>query len=100
MFLKLGIAVSLVAFSAGCHLTPPVAELHDQAAKDFGCPPKSGFIDTRTEAKPVNLGSTQRMSIQGCGQKAIYHYDSHNEVWVREPEAATTTTTSAPAPAK
>ncbi len=100
MFTKLGFGLSFALFAVGC--APPLGELHAKAAQDFGCPPKSGLIDTRTEAKPVNLGSSQRMSIQGCGQKAIYHYDSHNEVWVREPDAAstTTTTTSALAPAK
>ncbi len=85
---KLGFALGLALLVTGCFsLTPPVAELHTQAAKDFECPPKSGLIDTRTEARPVNMGSTQRMSIQGCGHKAIYHYDSANSIWVREPDA-------------
>lgn len=95
MFLKLGFGVSLGVLVTGCFsLTPPLAELHTQAAADFGCPPKSGLIDTRTEAKPVNIGSTQRMNIQGCGQKAIYHYDSANKVWVREPDVTTTGATT------
>jgi hypothetical protein len=96
MFLKLAFGLSLGVLATGCFsLTPPVSELHTQAANDFGCPPKTGLIDTRTEAKPVTLGNTQRMSIQGCGQKAIYHYDSHNKVWVREPDVTTTSATTA-----
>jgi hypothetical protein len=98
MFRNLGFFVCLSLLGTACfNLTPPVAELHTQAAKDFECPPKQGLIDTRTEARPVNLGSTQRMTIQGCGHKAIYHYDSANSVWVREPDATTTTTAAAPA---
>ena len=50
-----------------------------------------GLIDTRIDAKPVNLGSTQRMRVQGCGHKATYHYDSANSVWVREPDATPST---------
>lgn len=82
----LGLGVALLG-TACFSLTPPLGELHTQAAKDFECPPSHGLVDTRTEAKPVNLGSTQRMTIQGCGHKAIYHYDSANSVWVREPDA-------------
>lgn len=87
MFYKLGSGLCFAVLGSACFsLTPPVAELHTQAAKDFECPPKQGLVDTRTEARPVNLGSTQRMTIQGCGHKAIYHYDSANSLWVREPD--------------
>ena len=86
---KLALVTSVIGigyFAMGC--APPLRELHAQAAKDFGCPPASGIIDTRTEAKPMKFGSSQRMSIQGCGHKAIYHWDKENDVWVREPDAA------------
>ena len=89
MVRKLGFAFCLALLVPAC--APPLRELHAQAAKDFECPPSTGFIDTRTEAKPVNLGSSQRMSIQGCGHKSIYHWDSANSLWVREPDAPTTT---------
>ncbi len=85
MFNKLGFGLGFAVLVTAC--APPLGELHAKAAKDFECPESHGLIDTRTEAKPVNLGSTQRMSIQGCGHKAIYHYDSANSVWVREPDA-------------
>lgn len=88
MVRKLGFVLSFALLVTAC--APPLRELHAQAAKDFQCPPASGLIDTRTEAKPVTVGSSQRMSIQGCGHKAIYHWDSANGVWVPEPEATTT----------
>jgi hypothetical protein len=86
MFRKLGLFLGFALLVTAC--APPLRELHAQAAKDFQCPESHGLIDTRTEAKPVNLGSSQRMSIQGCGHKAIYHWDSANSVWVQEPESA------------
>ena len=98
MFRKFGFALCFGLLGTACFsLTPPHSELHTKAAKDFECPPAHGLLDTRTEAKPVNLGSTQRMTIQGCGHKAIYHYDSANKVWVREPDASATRA-SVPAP--
>lgn len=81
--------LALVAFGFGLlaimGCSPPLKELHAQAAKDFECPPATGIIDTRTEAQPVKLGSSQRMKIHGCGHQAIYHWDKDNDVWVREP---------------
>ncbi len=68
----------------GCMSYSDQKALHATAQKDFGCPPSSSFIDTRTEAKPVNMGNTNRMSIQGCGHKAIYDWDRQQNTWVKE----------------
>jgi hypothetical protein len=85
MFRKAGFFASFALLGTACMSYAPLPELHATAQKDFGCPPKSGFIDTRTEAKPVNMGNTNRMSIQGCGHKAIYDWDRQQSVWVKEP---------------
>jgi len=89
---KFSFAVVLGLTAVAC--APPLDELHAKAASDFNCPPKSGLIDTRTQATPVTLGSSDRMKVQGCGQHGTYHWDAQNHAWIREPEVTTTSATT------
>ena len=84
MFRQLAFFAFFALVGTGCMSFSDQKALHATAQKDFGCPPSSGLIDTRTEAKPVNLGNSNRMSIQGCGHKAIYDWDRQQSVWVKE----------------
>lgn len=103
---KVGLLVCFALSLSACMSYSDQKALHATAQKDFGCPPSSSFIDTRTEAKPVNMGNTNRMSIQGCGHKAIYDWDRQQSLWVKEAGSdpadaeATTKAKAAQAPAK
>jgi hypothetical protein len=85
MFRRLGIFAIFALIGTGCMSYSDQKALHATAQKDFGCPAKTSFLDTRTEAKPVNMGNTNRMSVQGCGHKAIYDWDRQQGVWTKEP---------------